>query len=79
MRKIRDVIRLNYSAGISIRQIHSSTKISVGSVQKLLKKAQELKLSWPLPESLNDSELARLFYPQADTRSSSQFHIPEWG
>ena len=50
MRKIRDVLRLHYSAGLSIRQIHSSTKISVGSVQTLLKKAQELALSWPLPE-----------------------------
>ena len=78
MRKIRDVLRLHLSAGLSIRQIHGSTKISVGSVQTLLKKAQELKLSWPLPESMDDSELARLFYPQADTRSSSQFHIPDW-
>jgi hypothetical protein len=36
MRKIKDVLRLHFSAGLSIRQIHRSTKISVGSIQSLL-------------------------------------------
>ena len=43
MRKIRDVLRLHFSAGLSIRQIHRSTKISVGSIQSLLKQAKSLK------------------------------------
>jgi hypothetical protein len=36
MRKIRDVLRLRLSAGLSVRQISVSTKVSVGLIQKLL-------------------------------------------
>ena len=78
MRKIRDVLRLHFSAKLSIRQIHSSTKISVGCIQSLLKQAKQLELSWPLPDSLDDSQLASLFYPQSDTQASSRFQLPDW-
>ena len=36
MRKIRDILRLRHSAGLTIRQINASTKASVGAIQKLL-------------------------------------------
>ncbi len=78
MRKMREVLSLRFDAGLSIRQISASTKISVGAIQKLLVKANELALSWPLSDKLDDSELARLFYPQADTRVSKRFHTPDW-
>ncbi len=72
MRKIREVLRLRLAAGLSIRQIRESTKISVGAIQKLLRKADELSLVWPLPDDLDDSKLARLFYPAADTTASAR-------
>jgi hypothetical protein len=78
MRKIRDVLRLHFSAELSIRQIHRSTKISVGSIQSLLKQAKSLNLSWPLPDDLDDGQLAKPFYPQADTRHASRFEEPDW-
>ncbi len=78
MRKIRDVLRLHFEADLSVRKISASTKISVGAIAKLLKKANELPLSWPLPDSMDDSELARLFYPQADTKPSTKFQVPDW-
>ncbi|KGJ97953.1 IS21 family transposase, partial [Thalassotalea sp. ND16A] len=53
-------------------------KISVGAIQKLLTKARELRLGWPLPDDMNDGELAKLFYPQADIRQSSRFELPDW-
>ena len=49
MRKIREILRLRQAAGLSIRQISASTKVSVGAIQKLLTKADALGLSWPLP------------------------------
>ncbi len=67
MRKIRDILRLRLASGLSIRQINASTKVSLGAIQKLLSKATALELSWPLPDDLNDVQLARLFYPDADT------------
>jgi transposase len=78
MRNIREVLRLRLAGGLSIRQIRSSTKISIGAIQKLLQQAQALGLSWPLPVELDDGQLARLFYPRADTRSSSRYQIPDW-
>jgi len=78
MRKIRDVLRLRHAGGLSIRQINASTKVSVGAVQKLLAKAEALALGWPLPAELTEVELARLFYPDADTRVSRRFQVPEW-
>tara|TARA_R110002167_G_scaffold64548_1_gene182624 strand:- start:4964 stop:5911 length:948 start_codon:yes stop_codon:yes gene_type:complete len=78
MRKIREVLRLRLAAGLSIRQISASTKVSTGSIQKQLSKAEELGLSWPLPDKLDDSQLALLFYPAADTRPSSRFQLPDW-
>ena len=78
MRKIRDILRLRLAGGLSIRQINASTKVSIGAVQKLLSRAIELELGWPLPDDLNDVQLARLFYPEADTRVSSRFQVPDW-
>ncbi len=78
MRKIRDVLRLRLHAGLSIREISRSTKLSIGGIQKLLAKANTLGLEWPLPDSLDDNQLARLFYPTADTGSSLRFQMPDW-
>lgn len=78
MRKIRDVLRLRLSTGLSYRQIRHSTKLSIGACQKLIKKAEALGLGWPLPDALDDAALARLFYPDADTSVSSRFQVPDW-
>ncbi len=78
MRKIREILRLRYAAGLSIRQIKASTKLSVGAIRKLLSKADALGLGWPLPPELDDSRLARLFYPGADTGVSRRFRVSEW-
>jgi len=65
MRKIREVLRLRFEAGRSIRQISASasTKTSVGAIQKLLSRTQALNLAWPLPRDLDDGRLAALFTP----------------
>ena len=78
MRKLRDVLRLRHAAGLSIRDISRSTKLSVGGIQKLLSRAQALHLSWPLPAALDDTRLAQLFYPGADTGSSRRYQVPDW-
>jgi transposase len=78
MRNIREVLRLRLAAGLSLRQIRHSTKISLGAVQKLLARADELGLTWPLPEELDDTRLARLFYPSADTAVSTRYQQPDW-
>ena len=78
MRKIRDILRLRLSGGLSIREISRSTKVSVGAIQKLLSRANELGLTWPLPDHLDDNGLAQLFYPGTDTAVSSRYQLPDW-
>lgn len=72
MRKIREVLRLKLEAGLSVRKISASTKISIGSIHKLLSTSQTLGLTWPLPDGMDDGQLARLFYPGADTKCHRQ-------
>ena len=78
MRNIREVLRLSLSAKLSIRQISASTKLSVGSIQKLLAKAKAFQLTWPLSDDLDDTALAQKFYPKADTQQSTKFYTPNW-
>ncbi len=78
MRKLREVLRLSFSAGLAIRQISASTKISVGSIRNILKLAEQLKLSWPLPEEWDDQTLALKFYPRSDARPSAKYQDPVW-
>jgi transposase len=54
------------------------SQVSVGAIQKLLAKADALGLGWPLAAERDDTQLAQLFYPGADTRVSKRFHIPDW-
>ena len=63
MRKIKEILRLRYEAGKSIRQINCSAGISVGAIQKLLEKTAQAQLSWPLPEGMGDAALSQLLYP----------------
>ena len=78
MRKIREILRLRLAADLSIRQIKASTKVSVGAIQKLLSRADTLGLTWPLPPEMDDNQLARLFYPGADTRVTARHQVPDW-
>ena len=78
MRKIREVLRLRLEAGLSFRQISASTKVSVGAAQKVVSQVTQLGLKWPLSPSMDDSQLAKLFYPTADTRISDRMEVPDW-
>lgn len=78
MRNIREVLRLRLGAGLKYRQISQSTKVSMGSLKTLLSRAEELGLSWPLPDDLDDTRLAQLFYPSADATVSSRYVKPDW-
>ena len=78
MRKLTEVLRLSYSTGLSIRQISASTKISVGSIQNILKLAEQMNITWPLPEECDDQTLALKFYPRSDAQLSTKFQEPVW-
>ncbi|AXR05776.1 IS21 family transposase [Salinimonas sediminis] len=78
MRQLREILRLKLQADLSVRQIHRSLRVSVGAVSKVLSNASVMKLSWADIDALDDVQLANRFYPQADTRQSTQFEMPDW-
>lgn len=78
MRQLREILRLRLHAGLSLRQIKASLRISLGAVQKISHQATELELDWQHVETLDDQQLARLFYPHSDVRVSRQLQLPDW-
>ncbi len=78
MRNLREILRLRYQSGLSLRQIKGSQRVSLGAVQKITSRADELTLDWEEISQLDDQQLARLFYPESDTRVSSMFQLPDW-
>lgn len=78
MRKLRDILRLRLEVGLKMRQIKASLRISLGAVQKIISKADELGLDWSTIEQLDDEQLAHQFYPDSDVRVSNQLVIPDW-
>ena len=78
MRQLRELLRLRLQADLSMRQIKHSLRISLGAVQKVISKTEAQGLSWAAIEQLDDQQLARLFYPEADTRVSATLQLPDW-
>jgi hypothetical protein len=58
MRKIREIIRLKYEAGLSDRAIAGACKVSNSTVGEYLRRAKAVGLSWPLPD-IGEDELYR--------------------
>ena len=78
MRNLREILRLRLQAGLSLRQIKASQRVSLGAVQKIASQAEAQQLAWRAIEQMDDRQLAQLFYPSADTRASDQFELPDW-
>ena len=77
MRKVREVLRLHYAAGLSTRAIARSLKVSPATVGKYIRRAEVQGLSWPLPEPLDDAALERRLFP-APVLSATQRPLPQW-
>lgn len=67
MTKYREILRL-HSRGISGRSIAASCECSRNTVAKVLKKAEELSITWPLKQEITEKELEQLLFP--DTAKS---------
>jgi transposase len=77
MRKIREVLRLALGAGLELRKIERSLSISHATAASYLAKANAAGLSWPLPDSLDDGALERLFFPKPAS-SATPRPLPDW-
>jgi transposase len=78
MRKIKEVLRLKWSCGLSRRGIAKSCSVARSTVDEYVNRAASAGLSWPLPESLDDAVLEQLLYPPSVTPEASPRQIPDW-
>ena len=71
MTKYREILRLS-SLGFSNRSIALSVPCSRNTVAKVLKRSQELDVSWPLEDTQTDEVLEGLLYPKQCDRSQKR-------
>ena len=60
MRKIKNVLRLHQECKLSQHQIAKSLSLSVGVVNKYLKRAEAAGIKWPLSSELQDEVLTAM-------------------
>jgi transposase len=77
MRKIREVLRLALGAGLELRKIERSLSISHATAASYIAKAKVAGLSWPLPDSLDDGALERIFF-RKPAASAASHPLPDW-
>ncbi len=78
MRKIRDILRLRYEAGLAYRGIASALNIGYGTVVDYLNRAERAGLSWPIPEGLMERDLGRLLFPTQTITGQRRFTEPDF-
>ena len=76
MTKYREILRLT-ALGLSQRSIIRSINVSQKTIVKVQRRAQELKLSWPLDDSLTDDALDKLMFPKANGSSRTK-RMPDY-
>ena len=61
----REILRLS-SKGLSQQDIATSVAASKKTVNRILRLAKEHNISWPLPKSQTNDELAKIFFSNSN-------------
>lgn len=72
MRKIKEVLRLRFGLGLQQDQIARSCSIGQATVHRYLEKAAAAKVTWPLPDDVDDRQLDELLFPTRPLRTPLQ-------
>jgi transposase len=75
MRKLKELLRLKYEAGLSQRQIARALNLSLGVVNKYLHAAEAAGITCPLPDDLNEAQLRRRLFPP-DASPPETYYAP---
>jgi len=78
MRRVREILRLKFGMGLSVRQIARSCSMSNGGVCGYLQRAQVAHLSWPLPDELDDAALEALLFPSVANLAVRGVPLPDF-
>lgn len=78
VRKIREILRLKYEAGLSNRAIAGACNISNSTVGEYLRRAEAAGIGWPLGEISEEELYQKLFGNPAPTSGETSKPLPDW-
>jgi transposase len=78
MRSIKEILRLRYELKLSHRKISASTTIALSSIMDIIRRAESLGITWPLPEEMDDVRLEEQLYPRTKTSQQKTAPDMEW-
>ena len=78
MRKIKEILRLRYDAGLSLRGISQSLNIGYGTVVDYIKRAEKAHVSWPIRSDLDERDLGLLLFPTQPVTGQRRFVEPDF-
>ena len=78
MRKIKEILRLKWECGLSVKKIAQSCGVARSTVGDYLLRARAAGLSWPLPEGMSEAELESRLFPGHRNRSQAERPLPDW-
>ncbi len=79
MRQVREVLRLKFVGGVSVREIARRIGVAASTVRGTLKRFAAAGLSWPLPEEMTDAVLEARLFANTGTKQGHRRHVePDW-
>ena len=78
MRKIKEVLRLKLSCGLTFSQIAASCGIGRSTVAEYLRRANAVGLQWPLPEDWDDDHLEAVLFRLDGPQPAGTRTLPDW-
>lgn len=78
MIKLKEILRLKYEAGLSLRQIALCLSLSTGVISKYLQRAEAAGLGWPLPDDMTDTQLQGRLQPGRKYQASPEMAEPDF-
>ena len=79
MRRLREVLRLEYDAGLPHRAIAHACAVGLGTVTTYLQRVAAAGLSWPLPDDLDDAALEARVFARPAVPPARDRVVPDWG
>jgi transposase len=78
MRRLREVLRLKFDAGLSHRAIAQACMVGLGTVTTYLQRAAAAGLAWPLPADLDDAALEARVFARPAVPPARERVVPNW-
>jgi transposase len=77
MRQVREVLRLRHAPSLSYREIAEASGVSRTAAGDIVRRAEVIGFTWPLPEGLDDDELERRLFT-APGEAQPERPAPDW-